>query len=81
MSTCCRVGELSKARWEHIDFGAGEWLVPRENTKTKMNEWMVFLSPIAMRKFEALRALDAHSPWCFPAQSNEGFLDSKTIAK
>lgn len=81
LSTCCRVGELVNARWEHIDMVAGEWLVPRQNTKTKQNEWMVFLSPFALQQFETLHALAPTSGWCFPAKNNEGSLDSKTISK
>ena len=81
LSTCCRVGELAMARWEHIDMSRGEWLVPRENTKTKQNEWMVFLSPFAVRHLGALRERNPTSAWCFPAKNNEGCLDSKTIAK
>lgn len=81
LSTCCRVGELAMARWEHIDMARGEWLFPRENTKTKQNEWMVFLSPFALRYLQALREINPTSPWCFPAKNNEGCLDSKTFAK
>lgn len=33
LSTCCRVGELSKARWEHVDFAAKTWLIPDEHSK------------------------------------------------
>ena len=81
MSTCCRVGELSCARWENVNLQAGEWLVPRENTKTKKTEWMVFLSSFALRQFQALHELTKTSPWCFPARNHEGPLDGKSISK
>jgi integrase len=81
LSTCCRVGELSCARWENVNLQAGEWLVPRENTKTKKTEWMVFLSSFALRQFQALHELTKTSPWCFPARNHEGPLDGKSISK
>ena len=33
LSTCCRIGELLAARWEHIDLKQGIWLIPAENSK------------------------------------------------
>ena len=81
LSTCCRIGELARARWEHVNLQTGEWLIPRENTKTKKNEWMVFLSEFALRQFQLLNDLTKTSPWCFPARNHEGPLDSKSISK
>ena len=42
LSTCCRVGELSCARWENVNLTTGEWLVLRENTKTKKADPHIF---------------------------------------
>lgn len=80
LSTCCRIGELTMARWEHVNFQTGEWLVPRENTKTKV-EWNVFLSDFALEKFKTLHGLANGRPWCFPATSGDGHLDSKSLSK
>jgi integrase len=80
LSTCCRVGELSMARWEHVDLDKGEWLVPRQNSKTK-TEWMVFLSDFARRNFKALYALTGDTPWCFPSSDKESHMCVKTISK
>ena len=33
LGTCCRIGELLKARWSHFDLQAGTWLIPSENSK------------------------------------------------
>lgn len=33
LSTLCRVGELTMARWEHVDFYNAEWLIPKDNVK------------------------------------------------
>ena len=81
LSTCCRVGELTCARWENLNLQTGEWLVPRENTKTKRTEWMVFLSGFAIRQFQSLHEITHDSPWCFPARNHEGSLDGKSISK
>ncbi len=80
LSTCCRVGELLSAKWEDVNLETGEWLVPRGNTKTNV-EWMVFLSDFAIRQFQALRALTADSPWCFPARDRRSALDPKSVSK
>lgn len=81
LSTCCRVGELSRARWENVNFTTGEWLIPRENTKSKKAEWMVFLSPFAIRQFQALHEITKTSPWCFPGRNEKEPLDGKSISK
>lgn len=81
LATCCRVGELSCARWENVNLETGEWLIPRENTKTKKTEWMVFLSAFSLRQFQALHVLTKDSPWCFPARNHDGHLDGKSISK
>jgi len=71
ISTTCRIGELLMAKWEHVDFDSGEWFVPAENTKTK-TDWLVLLSPFAMRQFKALKALTGDTPYCFPARAAKG---------
>ena len=68
LSTACRIGELLMARWEHIDLDIGEWVVPKENTKTKV-EWRVLLSDFALRQFKALHELTGETEWCFPARA------------
>jgi integrase len=68
LGTMCRIGELLMARWEHVNLRTGEWLVPRENTKTK-EEWQVYLSPFALRQFKALQELTGETPFCFPART------------
>jgi integrase len=68
LGTLCRIGELLKARWEHVDLASGEWLVPRENTKTRV-EWKVYLSPFALRQFKALHVLTGDTPFCFPSRT------------
>ena len=80
LSTCCRVGELSMARWEHINLQTGEWLVPRDTTKTR-TEWLVFLSEFALRHFQTLHQITGKSLWCFPSRVGNNHLDPKSISK
>lgn len=71
LGTLCRIGELLKARWEHVNLKAGEWFVPAENTKTGVS-WKVYLSPFALRQFNALHALTGDTAFCFPARAATG---------
>lgn len=80
LSTCCRVGELSMARWEHVNLQTGEWLVPRDTTKTR-TEWLVFLSEFALRHFQTLHQITGKSLWCFPSRVGDNHLDPKSISK
>ncbi|MBK7515041.1 MAG: tyrosine-type recombinase/integrase [Betaproteobacteria bacterium] len=80
LSTCCRVGELSSARWEDVNLQTGEWLVPRANTKTRV-EWMVFLSDFSLRQFKSLHAITSGSSWCFPGRDPLTAISPKSISK
>jgi integrase len=80
LSTLCRIGELLKARWENIDLETGEWLVPAEDTKTKV-EWLVFLSDFSLAQFKKLHEITGTGEWCFPSTSRKAPLDAKTMAK
>jgi integrase len=44
LPTMCRVGEMSMARWEHIDLAAGEWFIPKANDKDNLADLTVYLS-------------------------------------
>lgn len=89
LSTCCRVGEISRARWEHIDLKAGTWWIPPDNSKNS-KEHNVFLSDFAKVHFKALQRLvdsratrkgTAASPWVLPASNHEGHVCLKSLAK
>lgn len=72
LGTCCRIGELLMARWEHVDLERGEWVIPRENYKRhrgdRREDFVVFLSDFAVRQFEDLKKITGEAPWCFPAR-------------
>ncbi len=71
LGTLCRIGELLKSRWEHVDLADGTWTIPRENTKTGV-ELKVYLSTFALRQFKTLHQLTSDSPFCFPSRAAKG---------
>ncbi|WP_208296866.1 site-specific integrase [Massilia sp. CCM 8734] len=81
LSTLCRVGEMSMARWEHVKLDAAEWFIPKENVKDNLADLTVYLSPFALDQFRQLHRVTGHTDWCFPARNNEGHVDSKSISK
>ncbi|WP_374401233.1 tyrosine-type recombinase/integrase [Niveibacterium sp.] len=90
LTTCCRVGEITQARWEHIDLEARTWTIPPEVAKNG-REHVVYLSDFALRCFEELRPLSGAvtddagrlipSPWVMPAKHHDQHLCVKSIAK
>ncbi len=80
LSTCCRVGELLAARWEHIDLDTGSWLIPAENSKNKKPH-TVYLSEFAIRYFLVVKAINGKSAWCYPNTDRTRAVCSKTITK
>jgi len=67
LSTCCRVGEISRAKWEDIDLEDGTWRIPPENSKNSKAH-TVYLSPFAIQHFKTLQTLESDSSWALPAR-------------
>ncbi|WP_314435982.1 tyrosine-type recombinase/integrase [Massilia timonae] len=67
LATCVRTVELVKARWEHVDFDNGTWLVPDESVKTRTG-FLVPLTPTVLGWFRKLHALAEGSEWVLPAR-------------
>jgi integrase len=80
LSTLARVGELTQARWEHVDLESGTWTIPAGNSKNAKAH-TIFLSEFARRYFEELRTLTGWSEWCYPSTRNEGHLCLRSISK
>ncbi|MSR16136.1 MAG: site-specific integrase [Gammaproteobacteria bacterium] len=70
LSTCCRVGELSKAKWSEIDLHQGSWVIPADNSKNKRPH-TVFLSAFALKQFKSLRALCTSNIWAYPNRADD----------
>jgi integrase len=82
LATCCRIGELTQARWEHIDMESRVWRIPADVAKNG-KEFRVFLSDFALRQFEGLRRLAGESDWVMPARnrSPRGHVCPKSLTK
>ena len=81
LSTLCRVGEMSMAKWEHVDLDNAEWFIPKENVKDNVANLTVYLSAFALEQFRQLHGITGHTAWCFPGRSGEQHLDVKSISK
>ena len=94
LSTCCRIGELLGARWEHVDFEKRTWWVPPENSKNGKAH-TVFLSDFALDQFQRIKdssdeaAAKARSKgkevevssWIYPNRKGTGAVCPKTVTK
>jgi integrase len=80
LSTCCRIGELLTARWEHLDFEKDTWLIPSENSKNGKPH-TVYLSAFTKHHFRKLQQINGSSLWCYPNRDNSAALCSKTVTK
>jgi len=80
LSTLCRVGEISKAKWEHIDFSAKTWKIPSENSKNEKSH-MVYLSDFAFKQFERLAKYRESDIWLFPDRTKTTHVSDKSISK
>lgn len=78
--TCCRIGELLKARWSHIDLDRKTWRIPSENSKNG-REHIISLSLFTFRLFSQLHAITGLGEWCFPATRIDHHVCPKTITK
>jgi len=80
LSTCCRIGELLAAEWQHIDLKNGTWLIPEENSKNSKAH-TVYLSPFALEQFKRLLSITGDSAWCYPNRTDSNHVCSKTVTK
>jgi integrase len=90
LSTCCRIGELSQAKWVDVDLDVGAWRIPPDNSKNG-KEHIVSLSAFAIRHFKAIHAFSGTrindqgvvvpGEWVMPAKHNDDHVCSKSLAK
>lgn len=80
LSTLCRVGELSKAQWKHIDFNAKTFFIPVENSKNEKAH-TIYLSDFALTKFNRLAEYRQSDTWLFPNTKDTSHVCEKSITK
>lgn len=82
LATGCRIGELLKARWEHVDLKKRIWKIPAENAKNGL-AIEVYLSDFALKQFELLKQCK-RSDWLYPARNKskgDTHVCTKTVTK
>jgi integrase len=67
--TLVRKSELLLARWEHVNFEDGEWLIPGENAKTGKPH-IVYLSTQVASIFQELKELAGDSELVLPGRGS-----------
>lgn len=84
LGTLCRIGELLKSEWRHVDLEKGTWLIPANATKGHMGKRQdhhVFMSPFVQTQFKLLLEETGHTRFCFPSKDEKSHVDTKTISK
>ena len=67
--TLSRKSELLLARWDHVNFESGEWLVPEENAKTGKPH-IVYMSTQVEALFRELKVLAGPSELVMPGRGS-----------
>ena len=80
LSTMCRIGELSKAKFSDIDLDLKTWTIPKENSKNGKAH-TVYLSDFTLTQFKALREYATHDVWIYANRDNTGHVCEKSITK
>lgn len=80
LSTACRIGELLRAKWEHIDLDKATWLIPAENAKNGKPH-TIYLSKFAVEKFERLKQINGTSVWCYPNPDEATHIDVTSVTR
>jgi len=80
LSTMCRIGELSKAKFSDLDFEAKTWTIPIANSKNGKRH-TVYLSDFALEQFRHLKAVAQSDTWIFPNRDNSSHVCEKSITK
>jgi integrase len=84
LATGCRIGELSNARWEHVDLENRKWFLPETKNQRPHT---IHLSDFALQCFEELASLRevgvtlVSLPWVFPNHNGDGPVCSKSVGK
>ena len=67
LATCCRIGELARAHWDHVDLENKTWTIPDENSKSGEG-FTIPLDEAVVNWFEELRPLACGSNFVLPAR-------------
>jgi integrase len=71
LATAARIGELTRAEWQHVDFERAEWRIPPEHSKTR-KPFVIPLAPAVAGWFAELKALAFGSRYVLPIRCPRG---------
>ena len=80
LSTMCRIGELSKAKFSDLDFNLKTWTIPEPNSKNGKAH-TIYLSDFALGQFKLLKQIAKSETWVFPNRDNSSHVCEKSITK
>lgn len=80
LSTCCRIGELLRAKWGNIDFEKSTWIIPAENSKNGKSH-TIHLSDFSKYYFKELKKITGSSGYCYPNRAGDSHINIKTITR
>lgn len=76
-----RRGELARAKWSEVDFGAKTWTIPDENAKGGRGH-IVPLTAWALEELQTLKRESEGSPWVLPSSAgSDRALDPKQLSR
>ncbi len=79
LATGCRVDEISRAEWSHVDFNEGTLTIPVEHAKNK-TQHKIYLSDFALQQLYVLEK-ERCSEWIFPNRTSTAPINRQTISK
>ena len=80
LTTCCRVGEIARAEWKHLDFEKKTWLIPEVNNKSD-RDFSVQLSDFTIKLFEKLKLISGECDWVYPNRKLNKSTEAKNLSK
>ena len=80
LSTLCRIGEICKSQWSHLDLEAGTWKIPKENSKNGKAH-TIYLSSFATEQFNRLASIKSSKTWIYPNKDDTNHVCEKSISK
>ncbi len=80
LSTVCRIGELCKAEWSHLNLEDGVWRIPKENSKNGKPH-NIYLSEFSKQKFRILQEIKTSEKWIYPNRDDSDHVCEKSISK
>ncbi|MEY3788506.1 MAG: hypothetical protein RLZ75_2713 [Pseudomonadota bacterium] len=80
LSTLCRIGELSKAKFTDINIELRTWYIPESNSKNAKAH-TIYLSDFSLAQFKILISNAHNETWLFPNRDNSNHVSEKSITK